>query len=299
LEQVGRDPTDPATGVHADEVSEMQSTSEDESGIEDDRLRLIFTCCHPALALESRVALTLRALAGLSTAEVARAFLVPEATMAKRRAAGLMLFQHSRRTAHVGEDGELVTLEDQDRSLWDRTQSGEAEVVLRAALRHRRPGPYQLQAAIAGLYELLLERVPSPVVRLNRAVAVAMADGLDAGLQLVEELAADGSLEDYHLLEATRAGRHPTERQPDRRRHHSVSLKSWFSTDWPNRFSRRHTGCSRRLTVTRSRSMTCAEQSVAPQATGRRKRCLGACMPRATSEHRTISLPARALRRRP
>ena len=135
----------------------------------------------------------------------------------------LMLFQHSRRAARVGVDGELVTLEDQERLLWDRTQIGEATAVLKAALRYRRPGPYQLQAAIAAchaeaaraqdtdwrqilaLYELLLESVPSPVVRLNRAVAVAMADGLDPGLRLVEELAADGSLSDYHLLEATRA----------------------------------------------------------------------------------------------
>lgn len=300
LEQVGRDPTDPATRVRTDDFSEMEPTPEEQSGIEDDRLRLIFTCCHPALSLEARVALTLRTLAGLTTPEVARAFLVPEATMAKRltrakakiagagipyrvppanllpertggvlavlylvfnegyaatggpelirsqlceeairlarlltrlmpdepEAAGLlalMLFQHSRRAARVGVDGELVTLEDQNRSLWDRTQSGEAEALLRAALRHRSPGPYQLQAAIAAchaeaataedtdwrqiaaLYELLLESVPSPVVRLNRAVAVAMADGLDAGLQLVEELAVDGSLSDYHLLEATRA----------------------------------------------------------------------------------------------
>jgi RNA polymerase sigma-70 factor (ECF subfamily) len=300
LEQAGRDPTDLVTRVRTDKLSEMEPTPEEESGIEDDRLRLIFTCCHPALALEARVALTLRTLAGLTTAEVARAFLVPEATMAKRltrakakiagagipyrvpsanllpertggvlavlylvfnegyaatggpelirsalceeairlgrlltrlmpdepEAAGLlalMLFQHSRRAARVGADGELVTLEDQDRSLWDPTQSAEPEAVLEAALRHRRPGPYQLQAAIsachaeaaaagdtdwrqiAGLYELLLELVPSPVVRLNRAVAVAMADGLDPGLRLVEELAADGSLSDYHLLEATRA----------------------------------------------------------------------------------------------
>jgi RNA polymerase sigma-70 factor (ECF subfamily) len=135
----------------------------------------------------------------------------------------LMLFQHSRRGARVGVDGELVTLEEQDRASWDGAQIAEARAVLKAALRHRRPGSYQLQAAIAAchaeaatavdtdwrqivaLYELLLDAVPSPVVRLNRAVAVAMADGLDAGLRLVEELAADGSLSDYHLLEATRA----------------------------------------------------------------------------------------------
>jgi RNA polymerase sigma-70 factor (ECF subfamily) len=300
LEQTGRDPTQPTTAARTTDSSEMEPTPEEQSGIEDDRLRLIFTCCHPALALQAQVALTLRTLTGLTTAEVARAFLVPEATMAKRltrakakiagagipyrvpsasllpeRTGGvlavlylvfnegyaatggpelirsqlceeairlarlltmlmpdepegagllaLMLFQHSRREARVGGDGELVTLEDQDRSLWDATQSGDAEAVLGAALRHRRPGPYQLQAAIAAyhaeattaadtdwrgiaaLYDLLLEAVPSPVVRLNRAVAVAMADGLDAGLELVEELAAGGSLSDYHLLEATRA----------------------------------------------------------------------------------------------
>ena len=272
----------------------------DESGIEDDRLRLMFTCCHPALPLEGRVALTLRTLAGLTTAEIARAFLVPEPTMAKRlvrakakiagaripyrvppahllpeRTGGvlavlyllfnegyaasggpdliraqlcheairlaralsrlmpdepeatgllaLMLLHHARRHARLDAAGDVITLEDQDRSLWDSGEIEEAEVLLEAALRHRRAGPYQLQAAIAAchtaaadaadtdwaqiasLYELLARVVPSPVVALNRAVAIAMASGLDAGLEVVGELEASGRLEGYHLLHATRA----------------------------------------------------------------------------------------------
>jgi RNA polymerase sigma-70 factor (ECF subfamily) len=271
----------------------------DENAIGDDRLRLIFTCCHPALALEGRVALTLRSLAGLTVAEIARAFLVSEATMAKRlvrakakiagagipyrvppghllseRTGGvlavlyllfnegyassggedliraelcneairlarllvalmpdepeaggllaLMLFGHARRDGRVDADGEMVTLEDQDRSRWDAAEIDAASAVLRAALRRGRPGPYQLQAAISGchaqapsaaetdwpqiaeLYNRLLELQPTPVVALNRAVAVAMAIGLDAGLRLVDELADDGRLAGYHLLEATR-----------------------------------------------------------------------------------------------
>ena len=272
----------------------------EESGIEDDRLRLMFTCCHPALPLEGRVALTLRTLAGLTTAEIARAFLVPEPTMAKRlvrakakiagaripyrvppahllpeRTGGvlavlyllfnegyaasggpdliraqlcheairlaralsrlmpdepdatgllaLMLLHHARRHARLDAAGDVITLEDQDRSLWDSAEIEEAEVLLEAALRHRRAGPYQLQAAIAAchtaamdaadtdwaqiaaLYELLAQVVPSPVVALNRAVAIAMARGLGAGLQVVDELEASGRLDGYHLLHATRA----------------------------------------------------------------------------------------------
>ena len=272
----------------------------DESGIEDDRLRLMFTCCHPALPLEGRVALTLRTLAGLTTAEIARAFLVPEPTMAKRlvrakakiagaripyrvppahllpeRTGGvlavlyllfnegyaasggpdliraqlcheairlaralsrlmpdepeatgllaLMLLHHARRHARLDAAGDVITLEDQDRSLWDSAEIEEAEVRLEAALRHRRAGPYQLQAAIAAchttaadaadtdwaqiasLYELLALVVPSPVVALNQAVAIAMARGLDAGLDVVGELEASGRLDGYHLLHATRA----------------------------------------------------------------------------------------------
>ncbi len=272
----------------------------DDSGVQDDRLRLIFTCCHPALTLEARVALTLRTLAGLSTAEIARAFLVPEPTMAKRlvrakqkirdagipyrvppahllpervsgvlgvlyllfnegysasagedllrpgltgeairlgrlltalmpdepEAAGLvalMLLQDARRQARLDEDGELVSLEDQDRSQWDTAEISEGIRLLEAALRRQRPGPYQVQAAIAAchaeaasaadtdwsqialLYRELGRLMPSAVVALNYAVAVAMADGPAAGLALVDSLAAGGDLDGYYLLPATRA----------------------------------------------------------------------------------------------
>jgi len=296
LEQVARDPQT----VAAAEETPMDDPFADGDEIEDDRLRLMFTCCHPALALESRVALTLRTLAGLTTAEIARAFLVPEATMAKRltrakakiagagipyrvppahllpertggvlavlyllfnegyaassgddliraslcdeairlaralcqlmpdepEAAGLlalMLLQHARRAARVDAAGDLVTLEEQDRERWDREQIDEATEMLEAALARRTPGPYQLQAAIAALhveaphpdltdwaqiaelYGLLELSMPSPVIRLNRAVAVAMAGDPDRGLEIVDELAAEGTLAGYHLLEATRA----------------------------------------------------------------------------------------------
>lgn len=277
-----------------------QVADADVPDIEDDRLRLLFTCCHPALALEGRVALTLRTLAGLTTAEIARAFLVPEATMAKRltrakrkiaaaripyrvppahllpeRTAGvlavlylmfnegyvassgaeliraslcdeairlaralhhlmpsdpevggalaLLLLHHSRRHARVGDDGGLITLEDQDRDRWDEVEIHEGLLLLDWALRRRQVGPYQLQAAIAacharadsvastdwseiaGLYALLERQTPSPVVRLNRAVAVAMAGDVDVGLAMVDELRCDPRLDRYYLLEATRA----------------------------------------------------------------------------------------------
>ncbi|MBK3562528.1 RNA polymerase sigma factor [Streptomyces sp. MBT62] len=272
----------------------------DDSGVEDDRLRLLFTCCHPALPIEARVALTLRTLAGLTTPEIARAFLVPEATMAQRlvrakkkiRNAGipyrvppahllperttgvlgvvyllfnegyaatsgadlvrtnlcaeavrlarvlarlmpdepevlgllaLLLLHDARRGTRVDTAGELVTLEDQDRTAWDRSEIDEGAALLETALRRGRPGPYQIQAAIAAchttaptaadtdwadiaaLYGELERFVPSAVVRLNRAVAVGMAQHPDAGLELVAELERSGELADYHLLPATRA----------------------------------------------------------------------------------------------
>jgi RNA polymerase sigma-70 factor (ECF subfamily) len=272
----------------------------DDSGVQDDRLRLIFTCCHPALHIEARVALTLRTLAGLTTPEIARAFLVPEATMAQRlvrakkkiRNAGipyrvppahllperttgvlgvlyllfnegyaatsgadlvrrnlcaeavrlarvlarlmpdepealgllaLLLLHDARRETRVDGAGELVTLEDQDRTAWDHAEVDEGAALLETALRRGRPGPYQIQAAIAAchttaataadtdwadiaaLYGELLRFVPSAVVRLNRAVAVGMAEGPDAGLTLIAELEREGELNGYHLLPATRA----------------------------------------------------------------------------------------------
>ncbi len=271
-----------------------------DSGVTDDRLRLMFTCCHPALSLEARVALTLRTLAGLTTAQIARAFLASEPTMAKRlvrakqkianagipyrvppahllpervpgvlgvlyllfnegysataggdlvrqnlcteairlarvltslmpdepEATGLlalMLLHDARRTTRLDPAGDLITLADQDRSRWDRSEIDEGVAVLEAGLRRRQPGPYQVQAAIAAchatapvardtdwaqiaaLYEQLLRFLPTPVVELNYAVAVAMADGPATALPLVAALEASGKLAGYHLLPATRA----------------------------------------------------------------------------------------------
>jgi RNA polymerase sigma-70 factor (ECF subfamily) len=266
----------------------------------DDRLRLIFTCCHPALAIEAQVALTLRTLCGLSTEEIARAFLVPAPTLAQRlvrakakiRAAtipyaipppevlperldavsaviylvfnegyaatagdalvrrelcaeairlarlvrellpleptprgllALLLLHDARRAARVTASGDLVLLEDQDRTMWDQGQIAEALPLVEAALRARPVGPYAVQAAIAAvhaqaeraadtdwpqiaaLYSVLARLTPSPVVELNRAVAVAMAEGPARGLELLDDLDARGELAHYHLLPAARA----------------------------------------------------------------------------------------------
>ena len=266
----------------------------------DDLIRLIFTCCHPALALEAEVALTLKTLCGLSVDEIARAFLVPPSTMAQRlvrakakirgaripyevpgsdqlperldgvlrvvylvfnegyaatsgdalvrrelcneairlgrllrtlfpdasEVAGLLaltLLHDSRRAARLDERGDLVTLEDQDRSRWDRGQIAEGQALAEAALRRGGAGFYALQAAIAtlhahavragetdwpqiaALYALLLRLHPSPVVALNHAAAVAMGERLDRGLRLIEQLEAGGELQSYHLLPAAKA----------------------------------------------------------------------------------------------
>jgi RNA polymerase sigma-70 factor (ECF subfamily) len=274
--------------------------AEIDDAIDDDLLSLMFTCCHPVLSTEARVALTLRMLGGLKTPEIARAFLVPEPTMAQRivrakrkirharipyrvppaellpgRTAGvlgvlyllfnegysasagadlvrrtltaeairlarvvvrllpdapeaggllaLMLFHDARRATRTDAAGDLITLADQDRARWDRALIDEGVAVLDDALARGRPGPYQLQAAIAAchatagraedtdwarivrLYELVGRLTPSPVVELNRAVAVAMADGPAAGLALADALADGGHLAGYHLLPATRA----------------------------------------------------------------------------------------------
>jgi RNA polymerase sigma-70 factor (ECF subfamily) len=274
--------------------------SEDPMHIADDRLRLIFTCCHPALAMDARVALTLRTLGGLTTPEIARAFLVPEPTLAQRlvrakkkiRDAGipyrvpptsllperldgvlqvlylvfnegytassgdalvrrelsaeairltrivvslmldeaealgllaLMLLTDARREARTSADGALVLLDAQDRSLWDRDRIAEGEALVRRALELGRPGPYQIQAAIAALhdeavtpadtdwaqiaelYRTLARMNPTPVVELNLAAAVAMADGPAYGLAMMDGISSAGELDSYPYLHAGRA----------------------------------------------------------------------------------------------
>ncbi len=271
----------------------------DRDGVEDDRLRLIFTCCHPALALDAQVALTLREVCGLTTEEIARAFLTAAPTLAQRivrakakirnaripyqvpsRAdlpdrldavlrvvylvfnegysassgteitrhdlsseaislgrllfdllpepdvaglVGLMLLHDSRRAARASPAGDLVLLEDQDRALWNREYIKEGTALVQRALAAGAVGPYTIQAAIAavhanaaateatdwreivGLYDLLVRAEPSPVIELNRAVAVAMRDGPETGLKLIDAILARGDLENYHLAHAARA----------------------------------------------------------------------------------------------
>jgi RNA polymerase sigma-70 factor (ECF subfamily) len=266
-----------------------------DSEIPDERLELMFTCCHPSLNLDAQVALTLRSLAGMTTAEIARAFVVPEPTMgqrlfrAKQKVAhagipfrvppghllperlpavlhvlyllfnegygdprktrlsqeairlarvlamlmpdepeahgmlALMLLHDGRRPARIDAGGDLVTLEEQDRSLWDQAQIADGAAILEQALRRRRAGPFQIQAAIAachatapaaaqtdwpqiaGLYGQLALVAPSAIVELNRAVAIGMADGPEAALPLVDAIAGTGQLDAYYLLHATRA----------------------------------------------------------------------------------------------
>jgi len=282
----------------AEAIPDERDTIEGDD-IEDDRLRLIFTCCHPALASDAQVALTLREVCGLTTEAIAQAFLTGAPTLAQRivrakskirdaripyqvpsteelpqrldnvlrvvylvfnegysassgasvtrvdlsgeairvgrlliellpepEAIGLlalMLLQESRRAARTTPTGELILLADQDRTLWNRAQIGEGTALVERALASRRIGPYALQAAIAavhanaespdatdwseivGLYDVLLRLEPSPVVELNRAVAIAMRDGPAAGLALVDAILARGDLAEYHLAHAARA----------------------------------------------------------------------------------------------
>jgi RNA polymerase sigma-70 factor (ECF subfamily) len=286
-------------GANADVAVNDSGAWADKAAVEDDRLRLIFTCCHPALAPDAQVALTLREVCGLTTEEIARAFLTPPPTLAQRivrakakirdaripyqvpegpelpdrldavlrviylvfnegyaassgaslmrhdlsaeairlgrllfdllpepEAAGLlalMLLHESRRAARTSESGELILLEDQDRSRWDQAQIAEGRQLVERALRTRRFGPYTIQAAISAvhadartaaetdwneiveLYDVLWRFNPSPVIELNRAVAVAMRDGPAAGLTLVDAILDRGDLPEYRLAHAARA----------------------------------------------------------------------------------------------
>ena len=281
------------------DVAAGDAAVSDEEGVTDDQLRLIFTCCHPALPPDAQIALTLREVCGLTTEEIARAFLTQAPTLAQRivrakakirdaripyevptradlpgrldavlrviylvfnegysassgpsltrhdvsgeairlgrlvvdllpepEAVGLlalMLLHESRRTARSSTAGELILLDEQDRTLWNREQISEGAVLVERALLSRRFGPYTLQAAIAAvhaeaesaaatdwaqivaLYDVLLRADPSPVVELNRAVAVAMRDGPEAGLALIDAILARGDLTEYHLAHSARA----------------------------------------------------------------------------------------------
>ncbi|MFL5487497.1 MAG: RNA polymerase sigma factor [Gemmatimonadaceae bacterium] len=281
-----------------DRLEGTQAPQRDDDEVEDDRLRLIFTCCHPALSADAQIALTLREVCGLTTEEVAHAFLTPPPTIAQRivrakskirdaripyeipsrpdlperldsvlhviylvfnegylassgdsltradlsgeairlgrllvqllpepEAIGLlalMLLHEARRASRTTATGEMILLDDQDRSLWNRAQIDEGVELVEAAIRSHRFGPYTLQAAIAavhaeardskstdwrqivGLYDVLLRTDPSPVIELNRAAAVAMSDGPEAGLALIDAILVRGDLAEYHLAHAAR-----------------------------------------------------------------------------------------------
>ena len=287
-----------ADGEVLDRLQARETPDHGEEGVEDDRLRLIFTCCHPALSADAQIALTLREVCGLTTEEVARAFLTPPSTLAQRivrakskiRDAGipyeipslsdlpdrldsvlhviylvfnegylasagpeltreslsaeairlgrllvellpepeamgllaLMLLHEARRAGRTSSVGDLILLEDQDRSLWNREQIQEGVTLVERALTSRRIGPYSLQAAIAAvhaeapdtastdwaqivaLYDVLLKAEPSAVIELNRAAAIAMRDGPETGLQLIDKILATGELVDYYPAHAAR-----------------------------------------------------------------------------------------------
>jgi RNA polymerase sigma-70 factor (ECF subfamily) len=287
-----------ADGEILDRLEAGETLDQPDDGVEDDRLRLIFTCCHPALSADAQIALTLREVCGLSTEEVARAFLTPAPTLAQRivrakskiRDAGipyeipsladlpdrldsvlhviylvfnegylasagpdlmreslsaeairlgrllvellpepeavgllaLMLLHEARRAGRTSALGDLILLEDQDRSLWNREQIGEGVALVERALKSRRIGPYSLQASIAALhaeapstastdwaqivalYGVLLKAGPSAVVELNRAAAIAMRDGPETGLDLIDKILARGELVDYYPAHAAR-----------------------------------------------------------------------------------------------